>query len=199
MRRSGEATAAAPSCDYDAAAIAHGDSAYERLRARIYACYTRAVQRVQFEGKTLDRLTAIGMLAHMDDREQRHRLFLAIDTIWRSMNGDDRARSPYRQFVKLSAARWRANGSPVDAEARVLRIDPAQMETWLVSVLDAWRAGTPSEMIEPWDWHYQAGAASRALSDRIPLDDLGVSMRGTFAIWAPTLPRSMCTTTSRRG
>jgi hypothetical protein len=114
------------------------------------------------------------MLARMEDREQRHRLFLAIDTIWRSMNGDDGARSPYRQFVKLSAERWRVDGSPVDAEARVLRIDPAQMEKWLVQVLDAWRASTPDTMIEPWDWHYQAGAASRALSDRIPLDDLGV-------------------------
>lgn len=164
---------APPDCDYDAAAIARGDSAYERLERRIYACYTRAVQRVQFEGKTLDRLTAIGMLAQMDDREKRHRLFLAIDTIWRSMNGDDGARSPYREFVKLSAARWRARGSPVDAEARVLRIDPAQMERWLESVLEAWRVSTPSTMIEPWDWHHQAGAASRALSARIPLDDLG--------------------------
>ncbi|MDB4910765.1 MAG: hypothetical protein JWO39_1588 [Gemmatimonadetes bacterium] len=163
-----------PVCDYDPAAITRGDSAYERLRARMYACYTRAVQHVQFEGKTLDRLTAIGMLASMDDREQRHRLFLAIDTIWRSMNGDDGARSPYRQFVRLSAARWRADGSPVDEEARVLRIKPALIEKWLVQVLDAWRASTPSAMIEPWDWHYQAGAASRALSDRVPLDDLGV-------------------------
>ena len=51
-------THAPPDCDYDAAAIARGDSAYERLERRIYACYTRAVQRVQFEGKTLDRLTA---------------------------------------------------------------------------------------------------------------------------------------------
>jgi hypothetical protein len=164
---------ATPACDYDAAAFAHGDSAYDRLKARMYACYTRAVQRVQFEGKTLDRLTALGMLAQMDDREQRHRLFAAIDTIWRSMNGDDSERSPYRQFVKLSAARWRANGSPVDAEARVLRIDPAEMEKWLVSVLEAWRVSTPNEMIEPWDYHYQGGAASRALSARIPLDDLG--------------------------
>lgn len=162
------------SCDYDPVLLAHGDSAYERLRARMYACYTRAVQRVPFEGKTLDRLTALGMLARMDDREQRHRLFLAMDTIWRSMNGDDGARSPYRQFVKLSAARWRADGSPVDQEARVLRIDPAEMERWLVSVLDAWRTSTSSQMMEPWDWHYQAGAASRALSERIPLDDLSV-------------------------
>jgi len=171
---SGDAAArAAPDCNYDATAIAHGDSAYERLERRMYACYTRAVQRVQFEGKTLDRLTAIGMLAQMDDREQRHRLFASIDTIWRSMNGDDSEGSPYRQFVKLSAARWRAKGSPVDAEARVLRIDPAEMEKWLVSVLEAWRVSTPAEMIEPWDYHYQGGAASRALSARIPLDDLG--------------------------
>ncbi len=167
------ASHAPPDCNYDAAALAHGDSAYERLERRMYACYTRAVQRVQFEGKTLDRLTAIGMLAQMDDREQRHRLFAAIDTIWRSMNGDDSEGSPYRQFVKLSAARWRAKGSPVDAEARVLRIDPAEMEKWLVSVLEAWRVSTPPEMIEPWDYHYQGGAASRALSARIPLDDLG--------------------------
>ena len=164
---------AQPDCHYDATALAHGDSAYERLERRMYACYTRAVQRVQFEGKTLDRLTAIGMLAQMDDRAQRHRLFAAIDTIWRSMNGDDGEGSPYRQFVKLSAARWRAKGSPVDAEARVLRIDPAEMEKWLVSVLEAWRVSTPAEMIEPWDYHYQGGAASRALSARIPLDDLG--------------------------
>ena len=167
------AHAAAPDCDYDPAQLAHGDSAYDRLEKRIYACYTRAVQRVHFEGKTLDRLTALGMLAQMDDRERRHQLFLAIDTIWRSMNGDDAARSPYRTFVKLSAARWRAKGSPVDAEARVLRIDPARMETWLVSVLEAWRESTPNQMIEPWDYYYQGGAASRALSARVPLDDLG--------------------------
>nr|MBA2683514.1 hypothetical protein [Gemmatimonadaceae bacterium] len=167
------ASRAAPECNYDAVALARGDSAYERLERRIYACYTRAVQHVVFEGKQLDRLTALGMLAQMDDREQRHRLFAAIDTIWRSMNGDGSERSPYRQFVKLSAARWRANGSPVDHEARVLRIDPAAMEKWLVSVLEAWRVSTPNEMIEPWDYHYQGGAASRALSARIPLDDLG--------------------------
>ncbi|MGE5728999.1 MAG: hypothetical protein ACM34L_10385 [Gemmatimonas sp.] len=163
---------AAPPCDYDPAAIAQGDSAYERLRARTYACYTRAVQSVQFEGTTLDRLTALEMLSRMDDREQRHRLFLSLDTIWRSVNGDDAAHSSYRRLVTLSAAQWRVNGSPVDQEARVLRIDPGQMEQWLVSVLDAWRSSTPSAMIEPWDWSYQAGTASRALSDRIPLDDL---------------------------
>lgn len=166
-------TQAPPVCDYDASALARGDSAYERLERRMYSCYTRAVQHVVFEGKTLDRLTALGMLAQMDDREQRRRLFSAIDTIWRSVNGDDGAHSPYREFVKLSAARWRANGSPVDAEARVLRIDPAEMEKWLESVLEAWRVSTPNEMIEPWDYHYQGGAASRALSARIPLDDLG--------------------------
>jgi hypothetical protein len=162
----------APNCHYDAAAMARGDSAYERLHDRIYACYGRAVQRVQFEGATLDRLTALGMLAKMNDRERRHRLFLAIDTIWSSMNGDDGPSSPYRQYVKLSAARWKANGSPVDASARSLGIDPAQMERWLIAVLDAWRTSTPDSMIEPWDWHYAAGAASRALDSRIPLDSL---------------------------
>ena len=162
----------APDCHYDAAAMARGDSAYERLHDRIYACYGRAVQRVQFEGATLDRLTALGMLAKMNDRERRHRLFLAIDTIWSSMNGDDAPSSPYRQYVKLSAARWKANGSPVDASAHALGIDPAQMERWLIAVLDAWRTSTPDSMIEPWDWHYAAGAASRALDARIPLDSL---------------------------
>ena len=162
----------APECRYDAGAMARGDSAYERLHDRIYACYGRAVQRVQFEGATLDRLTAIGMLAKMDDRARRHRLFLAIDTIWRSMNGDDGPSSPYRQYLRLSAARWKANGSPVDASARALGIDPAQMERWLIAVLDAWRTSTPDSMIEPWDWHYAAGAASRALDARIPLDSL---------------------------
>ena len=170
----GDSASAGPACDYDPERVAQGDSAYERLRARIYACYTRAVQSVRFEGKMLDRLTALGMLARMDDRDERHRLFLAVDTIWRSINGDDGIHSPYRRFVHLSAERWRRKGSPVDEEARVLRIDPADMEQWLVSVLEEWRVSTPATMIEPWDWHYEAGAASRALSDRIPLDDLGV-------------------------
>lgn len=164
----------APVCEYDAAAIARGDSAYEQLHNRIYGCYGRSVQSVRFEGATLDRLTAIGMLGRIDDRERRHRLFLAIDTIWRSINGDDSPASPYRQFVKLSAARWRANGSPVDGSARALRIDPAQMERWFIAVLDAWRTSTADETLEPWDWHYQTDAASRALSDRIPLESLTV-------------------------
>ena len=133
------------------------------------------MQSVRFEGKTLDRLTAIGMLARMDDRDERHRLFLAIDTIWRSMNGDDgiaqsvpAVREAQRRAVAHGTAlRW------MRRRACCASIRP-HMEKWLVSVLEEWRVSTPATMIEPWDWHYQAGAASRALSDRIPLDDLGV-------------------------
>jgi len=42
------------------------------------------------------------------------------------------------------------------------------MERWLVSMLETWRASTPDSPLEPWDWYYAAGRASRALSARIP-------------------------------
>jgi len=50
----------------------------------------------------------------------------------------------------------------------VLGVHPDSMERWLLSMLETWRASTPDSLIEPWDWHYTGGRASRVLSPRIP-------------------------------
>jgi len=46
------------------------------------------------------------------------------------------------------------------------------LEAWLVTALEAWRRLGPPELIEPWDYYYVNGAASRALAPRIPLDSM---------------------------
>ncbi len=162
--------AGAPDCALASVNAAGGDLA--ALQARVYACYGRAAQNVRFDDETLDRLTVFARLAQTDDREARRRLFLALDPVWRSVNGDDGAQSPFRRLVALSSARWAKDGSPVERNARALGVEPAQVEPWLVSILEAWRDATPNEPIEPWDWHYRAGALSRALRDQVPADRL---------------------------
>ena len=42
------------------------------------------------------------------------------------------------------------------------------MEGWLVQVLETWKAIHGDSLVEPWDFYYLAGAASRRLSPHIP-------------------------------
>jgi hypothetical protein len=163
---------APPDCAYDARALAARPEGYDTLSARIYACYGEAARTVIVRGERMDRLTVLGLLPRTDDPARRRELFLALQPLWHSMNGDDGADSPYRQLVRLSAARWRAGKSPIAESARQLGLRPEEIEGWLVAILDRWRESTPDSMIEPWDFHYLAGAADRALAPRIPLDAL---------------------------
>jgi len=145
-------------------------SGADSLRRRVYACYGWAQQHVMLGGNRLDRLTVLGTLARTDDPELRRRLFQALDPVWRSVNGDDGPQSPYRLLVGLDA---RGGGEPpAAARARALGLAPDSLERWLVRVLEAWRASAPDSLIEPWDWYYAAGRASRVLSPRIPRDRL---------------------------
>ncbi|HET7599045.1 MAG TPA: hypothetical protein VFK09_02065, partial [Gemmatimonadales bacterium] len=167
--RSG-AAASPPDCGYDAAAIGALRNGPDSLSRRAYACYAWAQHNVVADGEALDRLTLLARLARTDDRERRRSLFLALDPVWRSMNGDDRPASPYRQLVRAVARR--GGPSPVAIRARALGVEPDTMLAWLVAILEAWRAAAPDSLIEPWDWHYQAGKASRVLSPRVPAESL---------------------------
>ena len=160
----------APDCAYDPRRLATMPSGADSLRRRVYACYGWAQQHVMLDGNRLDRLTVLGTLARTDDPELRRRLFQALDPVWRSVNGDDGPQSPYRLLVGLDA---RGGGEPpAAARARALGLAPDSLERWLVRVLEAWRASAPDSLIEPWDWYYAAGRASRVLSPRIPRDRL---------------------------
>ncbi|MGE5687683.1 MAG: hypothetical protein ACM34D_09305, partial [Gemmatimonadota bacterium] len=160
----------APDCAYDPRRLASMPGGADSLRRRVYACYGWAQQHVMLDGERLDRLTVLGTLARADDPELRRRLFQALDPVWRSVNGDDGPESPYRLLVGLDA-RGGAE-PPAAARARALGLAPDSLERWLVRVLEAWRASAPDSLIEPWDWYYAAGRASRVLSPRIPRDRL---------------------------
>jgi hypothetical protein len=166
----GGGEAAPPDCTYDAGQIGALPNGLDSLTRRAYACYGWAQHHVMVNGERMDRLTVLGVLARTEDREARRKLFLSLEPVWRSMNGDGGTGSPFRRIVALAAAR--PGPPPAAVRARALGLEPDTLEGWLVGMLEAWRAAAPGTLLEPWDWHYQGGAASRRLSGRVPPDRL---------------------------
>jgi hypothetical protein len=79
------------------------------------------------------------------------------------------ARSPYRQLIAGEVSR--AGPGPLE-QARASGVSPDSVESWLLSILGTWRSVTPDTPIEPWDWYYLTGAASRALSSHVSREQL---------------------------
>jgi hypothetical protein len=119
---------------------------------------------------TLDRLTVYGELARAPGPEQRRRLFLALDPVWRSINGHNLPTSPYRRLIALDATR--GDELPAAREASLAGVPPDSLEPWLLAILAAWRAAAPDSVIEPWDWYYSAGRPARELGSRVPRERL---------------------------
>jgi len=140
----------------------------DSLRARIYACYGRAQSHLPVGSDTLDRLTIFGLLGATDDSARRRQLFLALRPVWQSMDGGGSAASPYRRLIALTT-RAQPGDSSASAQAQAAGVPPDSLEPWLLRVLAAWRDGTPDTLIEPWDWFYRNGRASRTLSPYISL------------------------------
>ncbi|HET7425209.1 MAG TPA: hypothetical protein VFJ92_16705 [Gemmatimonadales bacterium] len=159
----------APDCGYDPASVAGGA---DSLRARIYACYGWTQAHLVVNGDTVDRLTVLGGVGQTEGSDRRREQFLVLTPVWRSMNGDNGSGSPYRRLIALEAARSRGRELPAEAQARATGIEPDSLERWLVAILETWRDVTSPSLIEPWDWYYQTGRASRVLSPRIPLERL---------------------------
>jgi hypothetical protein len=155
-------------CRYDPATIAGTPGGLRLLSARVFDCYGRAANTIIVDGDTLNRLAILGQLARAGDAAHRHRLFLALEPVWRSVNADNRAGSPYRTLLRLRRDAWGDSASPIEAKAPAFGLTTAELERWLERALGAWRRGIPDTLIEPWDFSYFAGAASRRLSPRIP-------------------------------
>jgi hypothetical protein len=71
-------------------------------------------------------------------------------------------------MIAMAAADAAKHGSEIDAAARAIGIDPAEVERWLVQVLEAWRDANPAPPVEPWDFRYANSAANRRLQAGIP-------------------------------
>jgi hypothetical protein len=161
-----------PNCTYDPRSTLRTNNGADSLRSRIYACYGWAQSHVALDGDTLDRLSIFGALSREEDGSKRKRLFLALDPVWRSVNGENRPDSPYRLLIAGERARQSVSGSSPFEQARASGVPPDSVEPWLLSILAAWQAASPDTLIEPWDWYYRSGKASRALSGRISMDRL---------------------------
>jgi hypothetical protein len=134
----------------------------------VLAAYGRAASRVVVEGDTLNRLAILGLLSRTDDSARRERLFLALEPTWQSVNGDGLPGSPYRRLLTLRHEAWGDTASPIDRKGPAFGLSTPVLEQWLVTALERWRAGQPDSLVEPWDWYYLTGEASRRLSPRIP-------------------------------
>jgi hypothetical protein len=161
----------------DAAGDSRPDCVYDglprdSLRARLYACYGWAQSHLPVEGDTLERLTILGALGRSDDPARRRELFLALEPVWRSVNGGNEPGSPYRRLIALEVAAREGRESPAAVQARASGVPPDSLEHWLLAILEAWRDGVGSALVEPWDWYYEAGRASRTLASRVPPERL---------------------------
>jgi hypothetical protein len=154
-------------------------TSFADVSARIEAAYAQAQGAVEVNsGETMTRLGVLEQLSIDVDPARRRALFLALDPVWRTIDGDGQrgdvgsGGSPYQsELLPLSVRRWAAGGSPIDRNARALGIEPTSVEPSLLAILDTWRRAFAGDApIEPWDWWYAAGAASRALRMAIPLD-----------------------------
>ena len=156
-------------------ADATGDGGLAELASRLEAGYGAVAASLPFEEEVLTRRQVLLRLASEPDGERRRSLFLALEPLWRQVDGNGGPGSPYRELIRRSAERWRAGDSPIAANATALGVTGADIEAWALATLAGWRAayvepwraaGNPP--IEPWDWWWRAGEAHRALSPALP-------------------------------
>ena len=75
-------------------------------------------------------------------------------------------------LVREHAAHLKREGRHLGESVRGIGIEPAVAEEWLIRVLQAWHDLAPETPVEPWDFAYGTGQASRALGERIPRESL---------------------------
>jgi hypothetical protein len=151
---------------------ARKDVAYPDLKAALVACFVEIGNSLSFEGGKINRVSALDLLHETSDPARRKAVFLAFVPLWQAINGNDEPDSPYRRMIAGAVAEAVKNGSDIENAARDVSIDSAELERWLVQILEAWRDSSGDAMIEPWDFRFQAGEADRLLGTYIPRESL---------------------------
>jgi hypothetical protein len=75
-------------------------------------------------------------------------------------------------MVAMAAAEAAGGRSEVDAAARSIGLETAEIERWLTQVLEAWRDVIGPRSVEPWDYSYVGGDANRRLGAVLSADGL---------------------------
>ena len=185
------------SCEDASAWVAAIEAGGTVLRERLEGCYATLADDLEVDGEHLTRPQVLGRLATEPDAARRRRLFLGLEPLWRTMDGDGGARanpgethlpSPYRALIRESRGRWAGGHSPIAANERALGLADGDVARWAVAALEAWRDAvtTPARErgeapIEPWDWWWRAGEADRAVRGTLPLERVLDVNRRSFA------------------
>ena len=149
------------------------DLDYDALHAALYACFDELGNNLQFEGATINRVSAFSLLEQIKEPERRKNLFLAFSPLWDAVNSKDQPDSPYRRLIRMAAAESaRKHSSAITEAADSLGVQPGDVENWLEQILDTWRQVSGDTPVEPWDYHYVAGEAGRLLDRAIPRESL---------------------------
>jgi hypothetical protein len=151
---------------------ARKDIAYPDLKSALVACFVEIGNSLSFEGGKINRVSALDLLHQTSDPARRKAVFFAFVPLWQAINGNNEPDSPYRRMIAGAAAEAVKSGSEIDNAARDVGIDPAEVERWLMQILDAWRESSGDAMVEPWDFRFQAGEADRLLGTYIPRESL---------------------------
>ncbi|HEV3205316.1 MAG TPA: hypothetical protein VGZ28_00060 [Terriglobales bacterium] len=148
------------------------DLSYDALHSALFACFDQLGDSLPFEGKTLGRASALGLLGQLEEPERRKALFLSFTPLWEAINAKDQPDSPYRRLVGMAAADTAKSGSAIADAAQSLGVQPSEVETWLVQILDTWRQVSGNTPVEPWDYRYAAAGGDRLLDPAIPRESL---------------------------
>jgi hypothetical protein len=151
---------------------ARKDIAYPDLKSALVACFVEIGNSLNFEGSKINRVSALDLLHETSDPSRRKAVFFAFVPLWQAINGNNELDSPYRRMIAGASAQAAKNGSEIDNAARDIGIDAAEVEPWLVQILDAWRESSGDAMVEPWDFRFEAGQADRLLGTYIPRESL---------------------------
>jgi len=151
---------------------ARKDIAYPELKSALVACFVEIGNSLNFEGSKINRVSALDLLHETSDPGRRKAVFFAFVPLWQAINGNNEPDSPYRRMIAGASAQAAKNRSDIDNAARDIGIDAAEVERWLVQILDAWRESNGDTMVEPWDFRFEAGQADRLLGTYIPRESL---------------------------
>ena len=82
---------------------ASSDLGYGALREALVACFSEIGGQLQFEGKTVDRGSALQLLHEIEEPARRKALFDALAPLWEAINGRNEPASPYRRLLAMAA------------------------------------------------------------------------------------------------
>lgn len=146
--------------------------AQPELQYALQQCFVEYGNHLHLGSQEIDRGTALQRLHVERDPAQRRALFEAFTPLWSSIHTTGNTASPYRRLVKFAALKAKTAGQPIELAAKALGIPSAELESWLVRLLEAWRTTLPNEPVEPWDYRFANSSANRLLDAAAPADQL---------------------------